>query len=105
MQDISKQDNLVWIQMALSNLDFCYCTAGNVTAIQLQLCGYPFLRHAGFFPQLADVMTNPLFHLLVDIRHLLTKIAPIWVRFFLTLLYAGDRLDFCNCRSGNADAI
>lgn len=59
MQDISKQDNLVWIQMALSNLDFCYCAAGNVTAIQLQLCGYPFLRHTGFFPQLADVMANP----------------------------------------------
>ena len=70
MQDISKQDNLVWIQMALSNLDFCYCTAGNVTAIQL------LLRHTGFFPQLADVMANPFFHLLVDIRHLLTKMHP-----------------------------
>ena len=76
MQDISKQDNFVWIQMALSNLDFCYCAAGNVTAIQLQLRGYPFLRYTGLFPQLADVMANPFFHLLVDIRHLLTKMHP-----------------------------
>ena len=60
-ENVADQDDLIGVQMTLSDLDFCNGTTGEVTPLKLKLGCQRVLRHAGFLTKTADILPDLLF--------------------------------------------
>ena len=73
VQNLSDQDDLVGIQMALPYLNFGYSASGDIAAGKLELCGKHILGHMLRLPESAYIISDFLFDIFVHGNHLVHR--------------------------------